>query len=111
MIDAAWQGVTTCTLNSAWKKLWPDCITERDFEGFDPEPGPEVVLDEIVSLGKSMGLEVDEGDIIELVQEHAEELTTEELKELQAMQQTEVLQEISSEEEEMLEKVTSTKEI
>lgn len=52
IIDAAWQGVTTPTLNSASKNLWPDCIAERDFEGFDPQPGSEVVLDEIVSLEK-----------------------------------------------------------
>ena len=77
---------------------------ERDFKGFEtePEPDPEPqVVDEIVFLGKSMGLEVDEGDVNELVEEHAEELTTEELKELQTMQHTEVLQEISSGEEEV----------
>ncbi|XP_068203572.1 tigger transposable element-derived protein 1-like [Palaemon carinicauda] len=30
--------VTRQTLNSAWKKLWPDAVSHRDFEGFGPEP-------------------------------------------------------------------------
>ena len=54
-----------------------------------------------MSLGKLMGLEVDEGDINELMEEHAEELTTEKLKKLQIMQHTGVLQEISSGKEEV----------
>ena len=33
LIDKAWQGVTVRTLNSAWRKLWPECVAERDFEG------------------------------------------------------------------------------
>ena len=91
-------------LNSVWKKLWPDVVAERDFKCFEtkPKPDPEPqVVDEIVSPGKPMGLEVDEGDVNELMEVHAEELTTEELKELQTMQHTEVLQEISSGEEEV----------
>ncbi|XP_064120810.1 tigger transposable element-derived protein 1-like [Macrobrachium nipponense] len=93
IIDSAWQEVTRRTLNSAWKKLWPDAVSERDFEGFVPQ----ATVEEIVSLGKSMGLEVDEGDSSnELVEEHEEELSIEELKELQVMQHTKALQEISS---------------
>ena len=112
IIDLAWQGVTRRTLNAAWRKLWPDCVAERDFEGFDPQPESEpAVLDEIVSLGKSMGLEVDEGDVNELVEEHQEELTTEDLVELQSMQQAEALQQISSEEEAEEEEVVSSREI
>ena len=61
LIDIAWQGVTKRTLNSAWRKLWPDVVLERDFEGFEP------VEEEIVSIGRSMGLEVDEADVAELV--------------------------------------------
>ena len=104
IIDQAWEGVTRRTLNSAWKKLWPDAVAPRDFEGFDPEPasepGPETDanVDEIVSIGKSMGLEVDEDDITELVEEHHEELTTDELKELQEMQNAELQAQWSEEE-------------
>ncbi|XP_064121668.1 tigger transposable element-derived protein 1-like [Macrobrachium nipponense] len=108
------QGVTRSTLNSAWKKLWSASVAERDFEGFDtPDPDePEpIVVDEIVSLGKSMGLEVDEADMNDLVEEHQEELMTQELIELQKMQHSEVLQELSSEEEVEEEDRLSTKEI
>ncbi|XP_064098391.1 jerky protein homolog-like isoform X1 [Macrobrachium nipponense] len=79
-IDMAWQGVTRRTLNSAWKKLWPETVSERDtVEGFEPEAS---VVEEIVSLGKSMGLEVSEGDVNDLVETRSGELTTEELMDL-----------------------------
>ncbi|GBM44677.1 Tigger transposable element-derived protein 1 [Araneus ventricosus] len=48
MIDQAWLSVTTRTLTSAWKKLWPESVAERTFEGFEPEVPVE---EEIVSLG------------------------------------------------------------
>ena len=81
-------------------------MTERDIEGFGPE---QEVLEEIVYLGRSMGLEVDEGDIKELVKAHSKELTTEELAELQTQQQLEFLQEIAEESE--AEEVISSSEI
>ena len=93
IIDKAWDGVTKRTLNSAWRKLWSDCV-----EGFAHEQEPSVV-DEIVSLGKIMELEVNEGDIQELV-EHVQELNTDEMMDLHREQQQEVMEEISSEEEE-----------
>ena len=110
LIDIAWQGVTKRTLNSAWRKVWPDAVLERDFEGFEPvEPPVEPVVEEIVSIGRSMGLEVDEEDVTDLVNEHAEELTTEELKELQTISHSEVMKEISTEEDvEPEEKLTSS---
>ena len=83
-------------MNSAWKKLWPECVAARDFEGFEEPP----VVPVIVSVGKSMGLEVSEEDVEELVEDHKHELTTEELKHLHKMQQEELEDEISSEEEE-----------
>ncbi|XP_066969127.1 tigger transposable element-derived protein 1-like [Macrobrachium rosenbergii] len=93
----AWQGVTRRTLNSAWKKLWPEVVCERDFEGFEPE---ELVVENIVPLRKSKGLEVDEENIDDLVEEHNEELSPEELKELQQQQRTEALGVLEGEEEE-----------
>ncbi|XP_068238457.1 tigger transposable element-derived protein 1-like [Palaemon carinicauda] len=98
MIDQAWQEILRPTLNSAWKKLWHDAVSARDLEGFhadkiedysenvdDPEPVAQAEVAEIITLGKSMDLEVDEADINELIQEHQEELTTNDLKELEAM--------------------------
>lgn len=46
--------------------------------------------EEIASFYESMGLDRDEGDINELIEDHPEELTTEDL---QTQQHTEVLQE------------------
>ena len=63
LIDSAWNQVTSCTMNLGWRKLWPDCVPERNFKGF------EETVDNIVSMGRSMGLEVDNNI----------ELTTEEL--------------------------------
>ncbi|KAG7173205.1 Insulin receptor substrate 2-like [Homarus americanus] len=63
------------------KPLWPECVLQRDFEGFE-ELEEEAVVHEIVSLGNSMGLEVDDDDVEELVEEHSKELSTEELLEL-----------------------------
>ncbi|GIY79651.1 hypothetical protein CDAR_622521 [Caerostris darwini] len=106
IIDQAWLGVTTKTLTSAWKKLWPEGVAERIYEELEPDVSVE---EEIVSLGKSMGLEVEERDVNELIEEYTQELTTEEIQELQSQQHTEVMQEIGFEESE--EEVISTSEI
>ncbi|GIY53510.1 hypothetical protein CDAR_494991 [Caerostris darwini] len=74
----------------------------------NPEPGVSVE-EEIVSLGKSMGLEVEERDVNELIEEYTQELTTEEIQELQSQQHIEVMQAIGFEESE--EEVISTSEI
>lgn len=55
------------------------------------------VVPDIVSLGKSMGLEVSEEDVDELVDDHRTELTMEELHHFNQQQQKEVAEEISSE--------------
>ncbi|GFT62824.1 hypothetical protein NPIL_152521 [Nephila pilipes] len=55
-----------------------------------------------------MGLEVDGTDVADLIEEYAEELTTEELKEFQKISHSGVMMELSSEEEvEPEEKLTS----
>ncbi|XP_005008025.1 tigger transposable element-derived protein 1-like [Cavia porcellus] len=99
IIDKTWDGVTKRTLNSAWRKLWPDCVLGHDLEGLAHEQELPVI-DEIVSLGKTMGLEVNEDDIQELIEEHGKELTTEELMDLHREQQQKVMEKSSSAEEE-----------
>jgi hypothetical protein len=103
IIDKAWDEVSLRTLKSSWRNLWPDCVALKDLEDTATE---DVVVNEIVSLGKSMGLDVDSDDVEELIEDHRNELTTEELQELQREQQ-EVIEDVSSEEEENI----STKEI
>lgn len=100
LISLAWREVSRRTLNCAWRKLWPDAVARRDFEGFEGEPQPEVKVEEIVNLGTALGLEVDEEDINNLVHEHQEELSTAELQELGGMLHSSVQQQFSEEEEE-----------
>lgn len=90
MIDTAWQEVTRHNLNAAWRKLWPDVIAPRDVDGLEVEGEVELEVDEIISLGKDMGLEVNDKNINKLIQEHKEELSTAEMKELEAMHHTAV---------------------
>ncbi|XP_035226057.1 tigger transposable element-derived protein 1-like [Stegodyphus dumicola] len=85
MDQQAWLGVTTRTLTSAWKKLWPEAVAERAFEGLEPKVS---LVEELVSLGKSMSLEVDGRDVNELVEQQSQELTTEELHDLYLQQHT-----------------------
>nr|XP_033807654.1 tigger transposable element-derived protein 1-like [Geotrypetes seraphini] len=99
IINKAWDGVTKKTLNSAWRKLWSDCVLDYDLEGFAQEQEPPIV-NEIVSLGTTLGLDMNEDDIQELMEERGQELTTDELMDLNLVQQQEFMKEISSEEEE-----------
>ncbi|XP_019721512.1 tigger transposable element-derived protein 1-like [Hippocampus comes] len=87
LIDQAWREVSHLTLQSAWKRLWPTCPPETDSEG--PRVAAAAV-DDIVSIGTSLGLELDGQDVEELVEEQLEdrrkELSTKELLELQSEQ-------------------------
>lgn len=68
--------MTYRTMNSAWKKLWLNCVASRNFEGFDTEDFA------FVSLDKNMSLEVNNEDVGELVEDLKNELSTE-LEQLQ----------------------------
>ncbi|KAK1345907.1 hypothetical protein QTO34_008372 [Cnephaeus nilssonii] len=78
--------VSPRTVQSAWKKLWPESIAERDLEGFEDNE-PVSVVEDIVPLSKSIGLEVDDDDVEELGEDHNTELTTKELQDHQREQQ------------------------
>ncbi|KAG7160930.1 hypothetical protein Hamer_G007713 [Homarus americanus] len=84
-------------LCAAWRPLWPECVLQRNFEGFK-ELEEEAVVHEIVSLGNSMGLEVDDNDVEELVEEHSKELSTEELHELHKEENETLKRSLTSEE-------------
>ncbi|XP_066974538.1 tigger transposable element-derived protein 1-like [Macrobrachium rosenbergii] len=123
LINKAWAEVSKRTLTAGWRNLWPDGAPLRDFEGFDspsqlgddpeaePLPLPDADVEEIVSVAKSMGLEVSSDDVEELVAEHNTELTTEELQELHKEQQKVLAEEVSEEEESKEVPTTGTKEI
>ena len=113
IVDKAWNQVSYRTMNSAWRKLWPDCVTEREFEGFesvassstaaDVEEGSQEsrqLIDEIVNMGQNLGLEMDSDDVEELLEDHRVELTTEELLHLQEEQKKTLEEEMSSDDDE-----------
>ncbi|XP_029054233.2 tigger transposable element-derived protein 1-like [Osmia bicornis bicornis] len=103
LIDKAWQEVSHKTINSAWRNLWPQAVTETDVE-----PVPSIIED-IVSLARSMKLDVCDDNVEELVEEHNKELTTEELEELEKEEhQTRMDTLFSDSEEEETEKAPSS---
>lgn len=99
LIDMVWNEVSYSTLQPAWKKLWPSCVAEWDFDGFEEQTVVNVV-GEIVCMDKSMGLKGDDADVEELVVEDHWELTTEELIQLLREHMTALQEDHSSEEEE-----------
>lgn len=98
IIETAWNGVTKRTLESSWKKLWPEHFAESTFEELDAV-STDPITNEIISLAEQIGLEVDSNDIAELVAEHNEDLTTEDLVKLQCASEQEVEQSTLSDEE------------
>ena len=73
-----------------------------------------IIPDEIVPLGEAIytkGLDFSEDEIDDLVEEHGEELTTEELKDLQQEQQSEVVKAWEEETVEEEEKMIATKDM
>lgn len=76
MIEKAWDEVSVRTLKSSWKNLWPDCVLLKDLEGTSVE---NLVVNEIISLWNSLGLDVDSVYLEELNRDYQNELTTEEL--------------------------------
>ncbi|KAK4307354.1 hypothetical protein Pmani_020873 [Petrolisthes manimaculis] len=78
-IDAAWKEVSENAMNGSWRKLWEDCVT--DFTGF---PDLKDVRKDLVRLSHSAGFnEVDEEDIQQLFDSHAEPLSNEDLMEIE----------------------------
>ena len=44
------------------KNLWPDTVAERDIEWIEPDNS--ALIDEVVSMGRSMGLEEESEDVL-----------------------------------------------
>ena len=86
-IAAAWDEVKPQTMNAVWRKLWPEVVL--NFGGFDPIPRQEALQAEIATLANASHLaaegeeELNAADIAELVASHTDDLTAEELVELQ----------------------------
>ncbi|CAM2115833.1 unnamed protein product [Caretta caretta] len=69
-------------MNGAWGKLWPEYA--NDLKGFKDVVPP--MKKDILGLAKKVGFdEVEEADITQLLQSHREELTNEDLMQLEVM--------------------------
>jgi hypothetical protein len=65
-----------------WRKIWPHVVT--DFHGFEPEEEISNSRHAIVDMARSLGFEeVDEASVKELLQSCMEELSNEDLMELE----------------------------
>ncbi|XP_051924896.1 tigger transposable element-derived protein 1-like [Hippocampus zosterae] len=86
MVDRAWREVPRPALRSAWKTLWPACLPGADSEGLGVEAAAAALVEDIVSIGTALGLELDGQDVEELLEEQpderSKELSTKELLEL-----------------------------
>ncbi|XP_068203841.1 tigger transposable element-derived protein 1-like [Palaemon carinicauda] len=78
------------------KHLFKRCFEVTENKAVDDPAAPEGDVEEIISTGRSMVYVVDEADVHNLIEEHRKELTTEDLKELEAMQLTIIQEEHSS---------------
>ena len=68
-------------MNYTWRKLWPESVPDRDIEIFDADSGSvrhsqkivddSIIIGEIVTIGQSMGMEVDADNIEELFEDHS----------------------------------------
>ena len=91
--DSACDHVSYRTMNSAWKKLWLDGVLDRDLDRFDADSSSSrhsqnivddsTIIDDIVTIGQSIGLEVEADDIEQLLEDHCIELIAKELEHLQ----------------------------
>ena len=92
--------------NSEWKILWPEYVAERDFEGLEPDVC--ALMDEDVSVAKIMEFEVESVDVHELLKNRENELSTKERQLLQEEQQRTLVDDLSSDEDEVRESAPSS---
>ena len=91
-IDFAWREVTAVTMNGVWKKLCPQFV--HDFGGFEKvDEEPKEVFSNLVTLSEKLELDLQEDDFIELFAVQHEELTNEDLMELETQRKGEERQE------------------
>lgn len=80
-IAVAWGELRPATMNSVWKKIWPECV---QFQSASQTDGIAQLQQNIVILAKSVAVgEVGEADVDQLLQSHEEGLSNEELMQLE----------------------------
>ena len=91
-IDFAWREVTSVTMSGVWKNLCPQVV--HDFCGFEKvDKESKEVFSNLVTLSKKLELDLQEDDFIKLLAVQHEELTNENLLELEAQRKDKERQE------------------
>ncbi|TEA28746.1 hypothetical protein DBR06_SOUSAS33810005, partial [Sousa chinensis] len=82
-IDFVWREVTPVTMNGVWKNFCPQFV--HDFHGFEKvDEESKEVFSNLVTLSEKLELDLQEDDFIGLLAVQHEELTNENLMEMEA---------------------------
>ncbi|GLV42304.1 hypothetical protein CBL_03041 [Carabus blaptoides fortunei] len=92
-IGACWEEIKKSTMNRAWIKLCPQYVSENITDETQNE-----IVEEIIEMGHKLELKMDSDDVNNLLESHAEELTTNDLIKLQEQIRAESIDETDSEE-------------
>ncbi|XP_007091164.1 CENPB DNA-binding domain-containing protein 1 [Panthera tigris] len=80
-IALAWEALRPATMNSVWKKIWPECVR---FQSVSQADNIAQLQQDIVSLAKNVAFEeVVEADVDQLLRSHEEDLSNKELMQLE----------------------------
>ncbi|XP_051830692.1 tigger transposable element-derived protein 1-like [Antechinus flavipes] len=80
-IAEAWDELEPSLMNSVWKKIWPECVHVHDVSQIE---NITQIQQDILALASDIGFaELVEADVDQLLQSHAEDLSNEELMQLE----------------------------
>lgn len=81
IISDSWQEITPICMNGVWRKIWPECIDKHNDVSFDDTPH---VVQDMIATAKYHNFEgMDKADVEELLSSHANELTNDELMQME----------------------------
>ena len=99
-IDFAWREVTVITMNGIWKNIWPQFV--HDYHGFEKmDKDSKEVFSNSVTLSEKLELDLQEDDFTELLAVQHEEVTNEDLMELEVDRKDEERQQVEEVTEEL----------
>lgn len=79
-IAVAWEALRPATMNSVWKKIWPQCVQSQSVSQTD---NIAQLRQHIVTLARTVAFEeIEEADVVQWLQSHEEALSNEELMQL-----------------------------
>ncbi|XP_054426242.1 tigger transposable element-derived protein 1-like [Pteronotus mesoamericanus] len=80
-IAVAWEALRPATMNSMWKKIWPQCV---QFQNVPQTDNIAQLRQNIVTLARTVAFDtVVEADVNQLLQSHENALSNEELRQLE----------------------------